>query len=165
MTIVRPSTVAFYWAPFHTEKPNELALFLKGIRACYSPSSRFHNEGRILKRTRRVVDSAINRERSKNAPATGTAARFGHRLRGIVARPTRLTIRPYVNHFPPSSHFLLPLFFPLSQTDVLKQSNSDQIFNSNRGQPGFKWLHPPWPAILSLLLRIRNALHRVSRMV
>lgn len=132
--------------PFHTEKPNELALFLKGIRACYSPLSRFHNEGRILKRTR-VVDSAINRERRKNAPAIGTAARFGHRLRGIVARPIRLTIRPYVNRFPPSFHFLLFLFFSffssriLSQTDVLKQSNSDQIFNSKPGDnPGFKWL-------------------------
>lgn len=158
--------MAFYWAPFHTEKPNELALFLKGIRACYSPLSRFHNEGRILKRTR-VVDSAINRGRRKNAPATRTAARFRHRLRGIVARPTRLTIRPYVNRFASSSHFLLLLFFSsriLSQTDVLKQSNSDQIFNSNPGQPGFKWLHPPWPAIPSLL-SVRSALHRVSRMV
>lgn len=81
---------------------------------------------------------------------------------------------PHSPNYPPLRQplrILVPLssfsFFSsriLSQTDVLKQSNSDQIFNSNPGQPGFKWLHPPWPAIPSLL-SVRSALHRVSRMV
>lgn len=151
MTIVRPSTVAFYWAPFHTEKPNELALFLKGIRACYSPSSRFHNEGRILKRTRRVVDSAINRECSKNAPATRDSCPIRTSAPGNSCSPHSPNYPPLRQPFPTLVPLSSSSFFPLSQTDVLKQSNSDQIFNSNRGQPGFKWLHPPWPAILSLL--------------
>lgn len=44
----------------------------------------------------------------------------------------------------PLSSFSFFSFFSsriLSQTDVLKQSNSDQIFNSKPGDnPGFKWL-------------------------
>lgn len=123
-------------------------------------------------------------QRGKDFKAYSPCRRLGHQSRAQQERscdrdscPIRTSApgnscSPHSPNYPPLRQpfpTLVPLssssFFPLSQTDVLKQSNSDQIFNSNRGQPGFKWLHPPWPAILSLLLRIRNALHRVSRMV